>query len=106
MSQTTAFHTDGSAALQVDVTGSVEGIVDRDEWGFVVTDACYRTSMRGVYAAGDCRSGSTKQLAAATGEAVAAVLAIRGYLQEHSHLPRIDINVHHAPGCSRPADHS
>jgi thioredoxin reductase (NADPH) len=67
-------------------------VVDLDEWGFVKTDLMYRTSMRGVYAAGDCRSGSTKQLPAATGEAVAAVLAIRAYLQDHSHLPRVDVN--------------
>ena len=41
---------------------------------------------------GDCRSGSTKQLPAASGEAVAAVLSIRAFLQEHSHLPRVDVN--------------
>ena len=73
-------------------TQFLRGIVDVDEWGFVTTDPCYRTSMHGVYAAGDCRSGSTKQLPAASGEAVAAVLAIRAYLQEHSHLPTVHVN--------------
>ena len=73
-------------------TEFLRGIVDLDDWGFVTTDPCYRTSIHGVYAAGDCRSGSTKQLPAASGEAVAAVLAIRTYLQEHSHLPTIQVN--------------
>ncbi len=73
-------------------TQFLRGVVDLDEWGFVVTDLCSQTSMQGVYAAGDCRSGSTKQLPAATGEAVAAVLSIRSYLQDHSHLPRVDVN--------------
>ena len=73
-------------------TQFLRGVLDLDEWGFVQTDAMYRTSMHGVYAAGDCRSGSTKQLPSATGEAVAAVLSIRTYLQEHSHLPRVEVN--------------
>jgi thioredoxin reductase (NADPH) len=73
-------------------TQFLRGSVDLDEWGFVQTDLMYRTSMPSVYAAGDCRSGSTKQLPASTGEAVAAVLSIRAYLQEHSHLPRVDVN--------------
>ncbi len=70
----------------------LQGVVDLDEWGFVTTDGCYRTSMPGVYAAGDCRRGSTKQLPPRPGKSVAATLAIRTYLQEHSRLPRIDVN--------------
>jgi thioredoxin reductase (NADPH) len=70
----------------------LRGAVDLDEWGFVVTDAMYRTSMLGVFAGGDCRAGSTKQLASATGDAVAALLQIRTYLQEHSDLPVMAVN--------------
>jgi thioredoxin reductase (NADPH) len=40
------------------------------------------TSKPGVFAAGDVRSGSTKQLAAATGEGATALLMVRQYLQE------------------------
>jgi thioredoxin reductase (NADPH) len=65
----------------------LRGAIDLDEWGFVVTDAMYRTSMPGVFAGGDCRAGSTKQLASATGDAIAALLQIRSYLQERSDLP-------------------
>jgi thioredoxin reductase (NADPH) len=73
-------------------TAFLRGSVELDEWGFVVTDEMYRTSMRGVYAGGDCRAGSTKQLASSTGDAIAALLQVRAYLQEHSDLPRVAIN--------------
>ena len=66
--------------------------VSRDRWGFVTTDEAYRTSLAGVYAAGDVRAGSTKQLASAVGEGVAALLSVRSYLQTHRHLARVDIN--------------
>jgi thioredoxin reductase (NADPH) len=48
-----------------------------DERGFVATDA---TFMTGVFAAGDVRGGSTKQLASAVGEGAAVAIQIRGYL--------------------------
>ena len=40
-----------------------------------------QTSVPGVFAAGDCREGSTKQAASAAGEGAAAALAIRRYIQ-------------------------
>jgi thioredoxin reductase (NADPH) len=40
-----------------------------------------RRSMPGVFAAGDVRSGSTKQLAAATGEGATALLMVRQHLE-------------------------
>ncbi len=39
------------------------------------------TSVRGVFAAGDVRSGSTKQVASAVGEGASAAIAIREYLR-------------------------
>ncbi|NNM97937.1 MAG: FAD-dependent oxidoreductase [Candidatus Dormibacteraeota bacterium] len=68
------------------------GVVDLDRWGFVITDDAYRTSLPGVYAAGDVRARSTKQLAAAVGEGAAALLAVRSYLQKHDHLAVVDVN--------------
>ncbi|MCH7699901.1 MAG: NAD(P)/FAD-dependent oxidoreductase, partial [Chloroflexi bacterium] len=41
-----------------------------------------QTSMPGVYAAGDVRAGSTKQLASAAGEGVTALLMVRQYLPQ------------------------
>jgi thioredoxin reductase (NADPH) len=61
----------------------LEGTVTRDARGFVVTDASFSTSLSGLFAAGDVRAGSTKQLGAAVGEGIAALLQIRSYLQRH-----------------------
>jgi thioredoxin reductase (NADPH) len=62
-------------------TAFLKGIVDLDPQGFVVTDGTLSTSMQGVFAAGDVRAGSTKQLASAVGEGAAAALSIRSYLE-------------------------
>ena len=61
-------------------TGFLRGAVDLDERGFVVTDPAHMTSLPGVFAAGDVRGGSTKQLASAVGEGAAVAIAIRAYL--------------------------
>jgi thioredoxin reductase (NADPH) len=61
-------------------TGFLDGTVDLDERGFVVTDDTFMTSLPGVFAAGDVRVGSTKQLASAVGEGAAVAIQIRGYL--------------------------
>jgi thioredoxin reductase (NADPH) len=63
-------------------TGFLKGTIDLDQSGFVLTDQTLQTSKPGVFAAGDVRSGSTKQLAAATGEGATALLMVRQYLQE------------------------
>ncbi len=55
--------------------------IERDEWGFVLTDATHQTSVRGVFAAGDIRAGATAQLASAAGEGATAALLMREYLQ-------------------------
>lgn len=62
-------------------TGFVKGSVDLDERGLILTDMGLQTSMPGVFAAGDVRSGSTKQLASAVGEGAAAAIGIRMYLE-------------------------
>ncbi|HLA93578.1 MAG TPA: FAD-dependent oxidoreductase [Actinomycetota bacterium] len=62
-------------------TGFVKGQVDLDDRGLILTDSGLQTSMPGVFAAGDVRSGSTKQLASAAGEGAAAAVGIRQYLE-------------------------
>jgi thioredoxin reductase (NADPH) len=57
--------------------------VARDAGGFLVTSATMETSMPGVFAAGDVRSGSTKQLGSAVGDGIAALLMTRRYLETH-----------------------
>jgi len=51
-------------------TGFLNGALDVDRRGLLVTDDTFATSLPGVYAAGDVRAGSTKQLGAAVGEAL------------------------------------
>ena len=62
-------------------TSFLEGTVALDAAGFVTTEpgSCM-TSAPGIFAAGDVRNGSTKQLASAVGEGAAAAIQIRGYL--------------------------
>lgn len=55
--------------------------IELDEIGFVKTDKHLQTSMQGVFAAGDIRSGSTMQIATAVGEGATAALVIREYLE-------------------------
>ena len=62
-------------------TDFLRGALTLDEDGFVVTDEQFHTSMPGVYAAGDVRRGSTKQLASAVGEGAAVALAMRYHLE-------------------------
>jgi thioredoxin reductase (NADPH) len=67
-------------------TAFLRGAVDLDEHGFVDDKGGFRTSMPGVFAAGDVRRGSTKQLGSAVGDGIAALIAIREYLQQHHQL--------------------
>jgi thioredoxin reductase (NADPH) len=69
-------------------TAFLKDSIKLDKWGFVITDDVLQTSLPGVFAAGDVRLGSTKQLGAAVGEGVAALLHIRQHLQKHSHISR------------------
>lgn len=57
--------------------------VDLDEIGMIKTDDKLETSMPGVFAAGDVRSGATMQIASAAGEGATAALMMRKYLEEH-----------------------
>jgi thioredoxin reductase (NADPH) len=61
-------------------TGWLDGMVVLDQFGFIVTDRMLQTSVPGIFAAGDVRAGSTKQLASAVGEGAAVALQIRHHL--------------------------
>lgn len=56
-----------------------------DEIGFVMTDQHLHTAMKGVFAAGDIRSGATMQIASAAGEGATAALKIREFLESRPH---------------------
>ena len=54
--------------------------VELDEYGLIKTDQHLATTMPGVYASGDVRSGATMQIASAVGEGATAALSIREFL--------------------------
>ena len=56
--------------------------VELDEQGLIKTNQHLETSMPGVFASGDVRSGATMQIASAVGEGATAALSIREYLDE------------------------
>jgi thioredoxin reductase (NADPH) len=57
--------------------------VQKDAAGFLVTSDTMETSIPGVFAAGDVRAGSTKQLGSAVGDGIAALLMARRHLEAH-----------------------
>jgi thioredoxin reductase (NADPH) len=62
-------------------TGLFQGVLSLDEVGFVTTDEELRTSCTGVFAAGDCRKKSFRQIATAVGEGALAVHSVIDYLE-------------------------
>ncbi|WP_052172368.1 FAD-dependent oxidoreductase [Psychroserpens jangbogonensis] len=62
-------------------TQSFRDVVSLDEREFIQTTGLAETSVKGIFAAGDCREGAIAQVAAATGEGVLASYGIRNYLK-------------------------
>lgn len=60
----------------------LEGWVEVDAGGYIVTDNTHCTATYGIFAAGDCESGSVKKFSCAVGSASEAVPAIGKYLSE------------------------
>ena len=78
------FETDGVfvfVGLQPNTQFLQKSPIKLDEIGFVIAEEGLKTSMKGVYAAGDVRSGATMQIASAVGEGATAALRIREYLE-------------------------
>lgn len=62
--------------------------IDRDRFGFLTTGETLMTSLPGVFAAGDVRAGSTKQVVSAAGEGATAALMMRQYLERQGDITR------------------
>ena len=60
----------------------IDSGVELDPQGHIVTNEDLETSVKGVYASGDVRSGSTMQIATAVGEGAKAAERIREYLDQ------------------------
>ena len=56
-------------------TDYLKGLVEMDPLGHVFTDIHMRTKVPGIYACGDARAESTRQLGAAVGDGITAALA-------------------------------
>jgi thioredoxin reductase (NADPH) len=64
--------------------------IERDAGGFLVTSPTMETSIHGVFAAGDVRSGATKQVGSAVGDGIAALLMVRRHLEgRHDVAPHL-----------------
>jgi thioredoxin reductase (NADPH) len=63
-------------------TGMIKGHYDHDAAGYVITDSHMRTSIPGLFAAGDLRVQLTRQVTTAVGDATTAAIAVQKYLTE------------------------
>jgi thioredoxin reductase (NADPH) len=89
---TTATHRTAGAFIFIGLdpnTSFLENALEVDERGFILTDTNFRTSVDGIFAAGDVRSGSTKQIASAVGEGAAVAIQIRYFLDS---LDRVTVS--------------
>jgi thioredoxin reductase (NADPH) len=57
-------------------------IIEMDDAGYIVTDETMATSAPGIFAAGDIRRNSPRQIAAAVGDGVTAAMSAFKYVQE------------------------
>lgn len=70
-------------------TGWLKGTVQLNEAGYIACDCeTLRTSMPGVFVAGDCRQGAAMQLATACGDGVLAAMGVKNYFQNPESWPR------------------
>ncbi|GFK94579.1 Thioredoxin reductase [Fundidesulfovibrio magnetotacticus] len=59
--------------------------MELDDMGFIITDQNYRTSIPGIYAAGDVRSKNVRQVATAVGDGAGAASTVITYLETLGH---------------------
>jgi len=66
-------------------TAWLQDLLPLDELGFVLTDVDMGTPLPGLFAAGDVRSKSVRQISTAVGDGAVAALAAERYLEELKH---------------------
>jgi thioredoxin reductase (NADPH) len=62
-------------------TQFLRGLVDMDEEGYILTDGNGQTSVKGIFAAGDCRKKLVRQIATAVGDGATAACSTERYLE-------------------------
>lgn len=68
----------------VPATDLVRGVVDLDDYGYVVTHGYLETSVPGVYAAGDLRAKNLRQVVTATADGAIAAVELERYAKRMS----------------------
>ena len=68
----------------VPATDLVRGVVELDDYGYVVTHGYLETSVPGVYAAGDLRAKNLRQVVTATADGAIAAVALERYAKRMS----------------------
>ena len=81
--QVKEFETDGAFLFVglVPRTQFLKGIVDMDEGGYLLTNEDCETSVKGIFAVGDCRKKLLRQIATAIGDGATAAFAAEKYLE-------------------------
>ena len=62
-------------------TEFVNGVLERDAGGFIVTAPDMATPVPGIFAAGDCRANFAKQIVVSAGEGSVAAIRAERFLQ-------------------------
>jgi thioredoxin reductase (NADPH) len=63
-------------------TQFLKGLVQMDDGGYVLTNEDCETSVKGIFAAGDCRKKLLRQITTAVGDGATAAFAAEKYLEE------------------------
>jgi len=64
-------------------TAYLKGLLPLDEAGYIVTDGHMETDVPGIFAAGDIRSGSMRQVVTACGDGATAAMEADKYLEHN-----------------------
>lgn len=70
------------AVGQIPQNGIFEGLLKLDKDGYISADEDCRTNVRGIFAAGDCRTKAVRQLTTAAADGASAAIAACEYIQE------------------------
>jgi thioredoxin reductase (NADPH) len=62
-------------------TQFLKGLVEMDSEGYILTNETCETSVKGIFAAGDCRKRLLRQIATAVGDGATAAFAVEKYLE-------------------------
>jgi thioredoxin reductase (NADPH) len=64
-------------------TQFLKGLIDMDEGGYILSNPNCETSVKGIFAAGDCRKQLLRQIATAVGDGATAAFAAEKYLESN-----------------------